>query len=257
MSIVDRQRNHLAGVIRWAKEIHKHLQPVLDAHRGQVHFRPSSGGVAMVGLIPERPQRGKSGIRDLERLAADFDAEFRKHCIEIEQGRSTAEKALQSWLIAEAYRSKRQLVSLNHASEATPSPVALVFVTDEIAIPTTADRRGRIVCDILACRVFVDRVVPVAIELKTERQLTRLVEQVTKYAALVDEHTDVFTELFSATLGAPVGTMDGCEKWIVWPLAGDRRDPCEEQLAKAGIRVAGYEATVDGYGFRIGREPRR
>jgi len=44
------------------------LQPLLDAHGDRVHFRPSATGVSMVGLLHERPQRGKSGITNLERL---------------------------------------------------------------------------------------------------------------------------------------------------------------------------------------------
>lgn len=107
----------------------------------------------------------------------------------------------------------------------------MVFVTDEIALPTSAEGTGRIVCDILALRASVDGIVPVVIELKTERQLTRLVEQVTDYAALVDEHADRFAELRSATFSAPAGVVNPCEKSIVWPMAGTDRDPREDDLA--------------------------
>ncbi|MEQ9319518.1 MAG: hypothetical protein RIF41_10190 [Polyangiaceae bacterium] len=254
MSVQKLQRSRLSETIRWAKEIQAHLQPIVDANEGQVHFRPSSGGVAMVGLTPERPQRGKSGIRDLQRLAGNFEEVFSKHCVDVEHGRPTAEKSLQSWMIAEAYRTSRRMVSLNRASQATEAPVELVFVTDEIALPTTTDGKGRIVCDILALRAYIDGIVPVIIELKTERQLTRLVEQVTTYATLVDEHTELFAELFAATLGTTrIATMDPCERWIVWPRAGEERDPREDELAAVGIRVVGYEPAGNGYAFRVGR----
>lgn len=256
MSFHELQRRRLAATVRWAKGIREHLQGVLDEHQGLVHFRPSSGGVAMVGLTPERPQRGKSGMRGLQRLAANFDPEFKKHCIEVEQGRPTAEKVLQSWMLAEAYRYGRRMVSLNTASESTASPVELVFVTDEIALPTTADGKGRIVCDILALRAVEDGIVPVVIELKTERQLKRLVEQVRNYSDLVDEHADLFAELYSATLGRKVSFTGPCEEWIVWPLVGEEKDPREDELDEAGIRVVGYRDAGEGFEFQVGKAPR-
>lgn len=255
MSVHELQRARLSDTVRWAQSIREHLQPILGKHRGKVHFRPSSGGVAMVGLTPERPQRGKSGIRNLKKLATDFDAEFRKHCVQITQGKPVPEKALQSWLLAEAYMNGRRMVSLNDASDSNPSPAELVFVTDEIAIPTTADGEGRIVCDILALRVDEDGEVPVAIELKTKRQLTRLIEQVTGYAALVDHHRALIAELFTATLGRPVSFSRRCERWIVWPRLGDARDPREDELANVGIRVVGYEQKGTNYEFRVGKAP--
>lgn len=210
----------------------------------------------MVGLTPERPQRGKSGIRSLAKLATNFDAEFKKHCVDVDQGRPTAEKVLQSWMLAEAYRNDRRMVSLNTASEATASPVELVFVADEIALPTTVDGKGRIVCDILALRQGSEGDVPVVIELKTERQLTRLVEQVTDYAALVDAHPDMFTDLLSVMLSEDVRFAGPSEKWIVWPIAGSTKDPREDELGDAGIRLAGYRDHEHGFAFRVGGAPR-
>lgn len=256
MSIHDLQRERLSETIRWAKEIRQHLQGVLDANKGRVHFRPSSGGVAMIGLTPDRPQRGKSGIKGLEWLADNFEEPFQRHCVEVDQGRATVEKALQSWMIAEAYRAGRKMASLIDASTKTNEPVELLFITDEIALPTTEDRTGRIVCDILALRVDGGQLASVVIELKTERQLTRLVEQVMEYAALVDEHCDLFAELYSTILGREVSFTGPCEKWIVWPHAGDEGDPREEELAEWGIRVVGYQAVGEGFGFRIGQRPR-
>jgi hypothetical protein len=86
----------------------------------------------MIGLLRERPQRGKGGFRNLERLAQDFDLLFAKYCQDIPQGRVTGEKALQSFLIADAYQNGRRLASMNAAARATTDPVDLVFVTDEI-----------------------------------------------------------------------------------------------------------------------------
>ena len=119
VSLQERQLHRLGEVTKWAKRIRETLGPVLEAHGDRVHFRPGSKGIAMVGLLPERPQRGKSGLTKLDRVAQDFEALFAKHCRDISQGRVTGEKALQSFLISEAYRNDRKLVSHNDASRNT------------------------------------------------------------------------------------------------------------------------------------------
>lgn len=245
----DLQRRRLQATIEWARKIHTTLQHLLDAHGDRVHFRPSSTGVAMVGLLPDRPQRGKSGITNLARVATEFEAVFAAHCRDVPHGRVTGEKALQSFLIRESRKNGRRLVPINAASLGTDDPVELVFVTDEIPLPMVG---GKVVCDILALRRDAGRSTPVLLELKDARMLTRLVEQVEGYAKLIDEHADLFAELFGALLGEPV-TFDGpTEKWIVWPAAGAGADPREQELRARGIRVVGYEVDGDRYGFRVG-----
>lgn len=231
----DDQRRRLEATISWATKLRTHLQPILDAHGDRVHFRPSSTGVAMVGLLPKWPQRGKSALGSLTRVAADFEALFDAHCKGIEQGRITKEKALQSWLIQDAYTHDRKLDAINQATKKADEPVELVFVTDEISLPTAT---GKIVCDVLALRVDGGRCTPVLLELKDE--------QVEGYASLIDEHADLFAELYGALLGRDVAFDGPTEKWIVWPAAGDDVDPREVELRERGIRVVGY--TEDGKG---------
>jgi hypothetical protein len=161
---------------------------------------------------------------------------------------SHGEKALQSYLIREAQKNGRRLVSINAASAATDDPVELTFITDEIPLPVGG---GKTVCDILALRRDGGRSTPMLLELKDARMLTRLVEQVEGYARLVEEHADLFAELFGALLGEPV-TFDGpTEKWIVWPAAGAGPGPREEELRAKGIRVVGYRSKVNGYEFSV------
>lgn len=206
----------------------------------------------MVSVLHDRPQRGKGGITDVDGLARDFEAMFGAHCRDIDQGRPTGEKALQSFLIREAYKNGRRLVPINIASKQTTEPVELVFVTDEIALPIAG---GKIVCDLLALRRDGGRCTPVLLELKDDRMLTRLVQQVEGYAALVDEHAALFSALYSALLGEDVRFDGPTEKWIVWPDAGVSSDPREEELAMKRIRVVGYKERAGEYRMRVGREP--
>jgi hypothetical protein len=249
VDVLGEQRRRLEATIAWARRIRAELQPLLDAHGDRVHFRPASTGVAMVGLLPDRPQRGKSGITNLRRLATDFEALFAKHCRDVPQGRVTGEKALQSCLIREAYANGRRLSSINAASQHTDGPVELVFVTDELALPLD---QGKIVCDLLALRRDGGRSTPVLLELKDDRLLTRLVGQVEGYAKLIDLHADQFAELYGALLGEPVKFDGPTEKWIVWPAAGTGPDPQEAEFGARGIRVASYVDCDDGYDMVVG-----
>jgi hypothetical protein len=244
------QRRRLEKTITWARKIRGSLQPLLDAHGDRVHFRPSSTGIAMVGLLHDRPQRGKSGITNVDRLARDFEATFGVHCRDIDQGRPTGEKALQSFLIRESYKNGRRIEPINVASRETNAPVDLVFVTDEIPLPLAG---GKIVCDVLALRRDSGRSTPVLLELKDDRILTRLVEQVEGYSALVDEHADLFAEFYGALLGEEIRFDGPTEKWIVWPAAGAGKDPREDELAVQGIRVVSYAERDGAYALKVGR----
>jgi hypothetical protein len=245
------QRTRLEATTEWARKIRATLQPLLDAHGDRVHFRPSSTGVAMVGLLHDRPQRGKSKITNLVGLAASFETLFGTHCRDVTHDRVTGEKALQSFLIRDAYTSGRKMRSINAASATTNDPVELTFITDEIALPI---ENGKTVCDVLALRRDGGRTTPVLLELKDARMLTRLVEQVEGYAELIDAHPALFADLFSALLGEEVRFDGPTEKWIVWPAAGAENDPREEQLAAKSIRVVGYTEMPSGnYGMRVGR----
>lgn len=247
------QIRRLQATIEWATRLRSSLQPLLDVHGARVHFRPGSSGVAMIGLLPDRPQRGKSGLRNLGAVVSGFDAMYATHCRNIEQGRVTGEKALQSFLIRESFKSGRKLSAINEASKLTDEPVELTFVTDEIPLPR-AD--GKIVCDILALRRDGSRKTPVVLELKDDRLLSRLIEQVEGYSLLVDEHSELFGRLFGALLGEEVRFDGPAEKWIVWPAAGVGKDPREDDLAKRGIRVVSYIERDGGFQFRVGRAAR-
>lgn len=249
MSVREIQEMRLAGVARWATEIRRELDSVLARYPGQVHFRPTSDGVTLVGLLPERPQRGKGGFKNLAELRDSFGELFAHHCRDIPQGRVTPEKALQSWIISEAYRNERRLRGLNEASEMTDHPVQLVFVTDEVPIPGA---HGSLVCDLLALRCDDGRATPVLIELKSSRQMRELTRQVTEYSVLMDEHREAFERLYSAVLGFDVRFDARTERWIVWPATGSGVEPREAELAALGIRVVSYEPAGEGFTFAVG-----
>jgi|GEM_PF-411441 len=250
MDVKLEQQRRLQATTSWARKIRSHLGHVLAAHGDEVHFRPGSTGVSMVGLLHDRPQRGRSGITDLEAFARSYASEFEKHCRSVTQGRPTGEKALQSFLIRDAFKNGGRLQALNDASNVTDEAVQLTFVTDEIALPFG---EGKIVCDVLALRHDHGRRTPVLLELKDTRAMDRLIEQVETYAALIDEQAELFAELFGALLGEELRFDGPTEKWMVWPQKGERVDPQEDQLAARNIRVVGYTERAGVYTLRVGR----
>ncbi len=270
MTEADDQREWLKATIKMAETIRTELGALLESGRN-VHFRPSTKGFSMVGLLHDKPQLGKSGLRDAKMTAAEFDRLFAEHCDGDLPGRSTPEKALQSFLIRDAYAHGRHMHALEVASKGTNDAVDLLLITDEIPLPF---ENGKIVCDILALRVDHGLMTPVLLELKSGRELERLVGQVEQYAALVDTHADLFAKLFAATLGREV-TFDGpTERWIVWPAAGwDRTKPYdatkldvkerfEDELRDGverhglllgqNVRVVSYMENEGHYAFRVG-----
>lgn len=210
---------------------------------GGVHFRPTSKGVTLISLHPDRPQLGK-GFKNVMILKKKFEEKFQMHCVDRAPKRRTPEKRLQSFLIANAYCNARRLINLERDSDGAE----LFFVTDELSLPFASTK---IVCDIIA----LQRDQPVVIELKTQRQKKQLVKQVTDYATLVEEHRELFGQLFSVILKRKIVLRRPCQRWIVWPqLPGYDRDRQEESLAQLNIRVVGYAEIGRGYEFQVGKQ---
>ncbi len=202
----------------------------------RVHLRPGSSGVKKVSLDPDRPQLGADG--------------------EGGPDRPTPEKELQSYLIREAYGNGRKMTSLSESSQRTDAPVELTFVTDEIFVPAVPVKESKreIGCDLLAFRDTDKGRIPVLLELKSERALKKLIEQV-KYSSIIDEHPDHFAKLYSTLLGEgkTVPFAGPCEKWVVWPArpgTDGSRDKHEKEFADHGIRLVCY--VQDGQSFRFG-----
>jgi hypothetical protein len=60
--------------------------------RNHFFFFETAFGKSETHLHEDRPQRGKSGIKDLNRIAAEFESVFSTHCRDVDQGRVTGEE---------------------------------------------------------------------------------------------------------------------------------------------------------------------
>lgn len=246
------QSARLTRIAVCAAEIREKLAGIILGRSGQAHFRPTDSGITLVGLLPDRPQRGRGGYT-AEHLLAKFETEFRRHCLEVPQGRDTPEKVLQSFIISRAYRDGRRLGVLQTPSSRGGLFADVLFVTDELAVLTEA---GKSVCDLLALRYQAGRMNPALIELKSERHMSRLVEQLDSYAKLVERFRTEFERIYSAVLGKPVRFTGPPERWLVWPGPCTGPDRREVELARAGIGVVQYKVAGEGFSFWVGQRPK-
>lgn len=237
---LEEQRKHLDLVISWAERA-RSLADLWRPTEQHLHLRPSSTGIRLIDLRLDRPQLDRGEIRNANTVRATFSKRL-VTAFDDPPGCPTPEAHLQSWLIADAYRHNRVMIQLSSD---------LRFVTDELQMPGTPG----LTCDLLAVRTTPKGVVPVLVELKTQRLKKELLRQLT-FADRVNANATRFAHLFAACLGEPIEFQGPCEKWVVWPAAGSHaRDPREKELAAQNIRVVGYVRTGESYHFRIGREP--
>jgi len=239
MNLFDEREECLIRIINNARIITNRLANTIDKHGSLVHFRPSSNGISIIGLLPTAPQRGKSNFRDFDGINNDFENMFAKHCTEPPK-RVTPEKELQSYLISESYKNKRMIKPLNDTQKHLDN---LTFITDEIALPAQSNK---IVCDLLALRMTNLDCIPVVIELKSKRD-RRIINQVNNYSMIVNDHKDKFEMLFSEILGKEIKFTSACDKWIVWPGITNKGtgeldiEPREHELKEKGITAVTYQ----------------
>ncbi len=250
---VDRayQDYYIRQSTQWAEKIRKDLGDLQDREAHRVQFRPSTTGIGMVGLLPEKPQLGHS-YSSTAKLTADFEGEFAKYCDGPAPRRLTPEKQLQSFLVADALTHGRHMHALNQASNKSDAVVNLLFLTDELVIPSI---RGDQRLDVLAVEHTDEGDGLVLIELKSERAMKALLDQTTAYAEFLQNHSVALSKLAAAILGREVNLVLPPRKWIVWPAEGEHVDPREAEFLQAGVRVVGYHPTLQAFAFRVGAAP--
>jgi hypothetical protein len=252
MARSDTAEERLAATLTWAQRINEKLGRLLATEGHRVHFRPGAKGIAMVGLLAERPQRGRSRVNDLDKVVDDFEAVFAQFCQNIVEERVAPSDAVASFLVRTSYPHERRMQALESAAEASGDPLALTFVTDGIVLPIPT---GKIASGILALRTDGGRSTPVLLQLCDDRQTRQALYRVRTYAALLDAHAEAFAAIFGALLGRTVVFDGPAEKWIVWPAAVPGRDPQEGEIGGLGIRVVAYqpsETVAGAFELKVG-----
>jgi hypothetical protein len=148
--------------------------------------------------------------------------------------RPTPERVAQAWLIKQAINDDLNLkpyLGLNDVYE------ELLFAVDEVSF----GGEGR--TDIVAVGVRGGSAYPVLVELKPDRQLTRLIKQLDTYAQKIAE----FKPEVQGILEACVGRKVDCScigKMIVWPCSdGEPSQVTMEQCRERNITIIESDAS--------------
>ena len=139
--------------------------------------------------------------------------------------RSTPEKELQAWIIKYALNNNHQL----------PFDPDIKFITSELAIQSKSVKK--IVTDILGYNEETQQLY--IIELKSDRLLKRLIQQVSDFEAVILEKSQFFSQLLSIHgFISPVDFSKNIKKVIVWP---DKKKSPKEEFKRENIIEFTYQ----------------
>lgn len=207
-------------------ESHKRL--LID---NEVHFRASINSISMISISNNMPELGikckASKYNASSNLINVIEEDIIKVKSKSKPQRPTPEKELQSWIIKYA-------LTNNHSLPFDPD---IKFITSELAIQSKSDRKT--VTDILGYNDVTQQLY--IIELKSDRLLKRLIQQVSDFENVILENQQFFSQLLSIHgFASPEDFSNRIKKAIIWPY--EKTSP-KEELKTEGIQ----EFTYQGY----------
>ena len=153
--------------------------------KGNVHFRASINSLSLISISEDRPELGVKCSLSKFKASNDIEALIKESLIKINLksiSENKPEKKLQAWIINDALTHQHQL----------PFNRDIKFITSELAIK---DEEGKVVTDILGFNVATNQLC--VIELKSDRLLTRLIEQVNNFEKIINKNPEFFSELLA------------------------------------------------------------
>jgi hypothetical protein len=225
-----------------------YLKKLIDA---DTHLRPTAKGVSLVSINELTPQ---IRARDIEEFLGVIKFDTHHKSDPEEPKRNTPEKALQSWLISDAYIHRGRMIAIEklvHDKIGASNDSEVFFVTDEIGL--VSEETGKLVkCDILAIRRELKKDgsinwVPMQLELKSARKLTELIDQLENYEKLFEKSRTEFETLFGLLVapvfgGKIVFGSAKLEKWIIWPSCKKPTPETTRKIAAKGIKEIQYQS---------------
>lgn len=201
----------------------------------KLHFRASIGSLSLIELSSERPELGikcsvkKYSSNDVESV---FEKDLLKLCEKAPNQRLTPEKVLQSWIIQEALKNKGRL----------PFDSNIEFITSELAI-YCEQLQKKVVVDIIGYCHNSNRIC--IIELKYDRHLKRLIEQVNHFQLAIDENQELSRNILQVHGHSNVDL--NARKVIVWPFS--HSEQVSQTLVNNNITEYGYMQDSRGFTF--------
>lgn len=197
----------------------------------EVHFRANIHSLSLISISQAKPELGVT-CKNHPDWTSEILRSYIKQVKQLpEPKRYTPEKTLQAWIIKAAQKNNGNL----------PFSDSIKLITSELALSN--DRGTKTVADIIGFDVRSDQLV--IIELKSERQLKRLIEQVDNFEKIIQDNYTFFENLVALH---GFNSMDSeIRKAIVWP---HRRTSPLAELKDENIDEFTYREDIcDSYEF--------
>lgn len=176
--------------------------------KNEAHYRASLNSFSLISVSQEKPELGIPCKKNKYKLAEKFSESVSSDLSEIKNKPNSTlskpEKKLQAWIINNAIQNNYKL----------PFDNDIKFITSELAIPNKEGKK--IVTDILGYSESKKQLC--VIELKSDRLLKRLIEQVNNFENVIKENPEFFKKLllihgYSNTENISRSIL----KIVVWP----------------------------------------
>jgi len=220
------------------------------------YIRIGGAGFRAVSLARESPLSGFGKNTDTKIAIVE------KHFNENEPGKVSGkkeERRLQAYMIREALQKDgnlEHLIGLQFGSETFDE---IKFALDEISLgdrnnPVRFHRRfngqeeGVIRCDLLTVAIKDEKSFPMLIELKYDRSLGRLIEQLDEFSKFItDDYKVEFAALLKACTGIDNVDCSKCYQMMIWPKSpsGKERKETKETLKSSNISVIEYTPSYE------------
>ncbi len=194
----------------------------------------------------------------IKTILHNFEDEKKNHEMEAQTLENKEERQLQSWLIKEALKNHRKIGTLLGIHKYFDE---LWFCLDEVSLgdrshpveenPTVSTKRSNIVrCDVLSIGLKDGCYSPVLIELKSTRNLKRLIDQLNNFIKDIESTPKIHKSILSLMkkcAGIPENSpfKNEFQKIILWPRLEQPPKSTTDKIGKAIIEV--------GYTFEKGR----
>lgn len=153
----------------------------------EVHFRASINSISMISISNDKPELGIKCNAPKYKSSANLKNIIEEDIIKVKSinkpQRPTPEKELQSWIINYALNNNNSL----------PFDTDMKFITSELAIRSKSGKKT--VTDILGYNETNQQLY--VIEIKSDRLLKRLIQQVGDFENVILENPQFFSQLLS------------------------------------------------------------
>jgi len=250
-------RDRLENMAGWASTRRSRFS---DIQAKNAYVRIGGNGFRAVSVAAESPLTGYGN--NSVKLWSTVCDHLAKYSPAVVKGKKE-ERRLQAYMIRSALQTPgNSLTKLVGDKIAGIEFDDVLFAFDEISLgdknqkvrfnkPINGKSEGIIRCDLLCVGVKEGKGYPIIIELKYDRELKRLFEQLNEFSLFITDHyKEEFSKLLMAATGVKVD-CDHCYKALVWPGNENESDSTKKTLKENDIQVIEYKVSetipdVDG-----------